>query len=236
MFNHLKKVEMDFNTQKAMLVKENMDLKDNVEMLRGEVMEQARRLMSLQKDNNVLRAKYAIESEVLKEQNSILLRQVNELREKPLVEQVKDALQGEKDRKMKKFLEKVLYSIVLVKSGKSIELEPIVVAKEQAPSPEKRAQEVKKPKIEKPSTPAIAGKKGKVLSIDRRYSLIVIDLGKRDDIKEGDACTVLKNSEEIAFARIISVRYKVAAAFVSEMNYKYNIRDIEEEDDVVIAK
>ena len=245
LYRYLKKVESDFKSKEAALVKENIELEDELGYMREEIMKKAATLTLLEEENENLKHKYSIEFETLKEENMVLAQRIVQLEERPLIEHLRDAVNTERNRKVRKFLEKVLYNIVLVKSGKNVEMKPIVVAtkdEEVVPEPMetgKRTTEAKmKPEPEEverqPSFPA--GKKGKILSVDRRFNLIVINLGRNDNVKEEDRCVVLKDDKVIAGARIINLRYRVSAAFVDEMESGYSIRKIKEGYEVLIEK
>lgn len=64
----------------------------------------------------------------------------------------------------------------------------------------------------------------------------MIDLGTQDGIVKGDRCVVVKDEKVIASAEIISVRYKISAAFIDDVRYKNALTDIKEGDKVLISK
>lgn len=242
-YHHLKKAEADFKSKEAALVKANIDLKDEIVDAREEIMQKAASMTLLEEENQKLKYEYSEEFEALKEENTILADKIAQLEEKPLIEHLRDAINTERNRNVRKFLEKVLYNIVLVKSGKNVELEPIVVAtkeEEIISEPEEIKKSTKKarvktePEEEQPSF--LVGKKGKILSVDRRFNLIVINLGRNDNVKEEDRCIILKDDKAIGEARIINLRYRVSAAFVDEMESGYNIRKIQEGYEVLVKE
>ena len=238
MFRHLKRMESDFRDKKAALVKENMDLKDEFGFLQEELVQKAEALTFLAEENEKLKEEYTTRIESMKSENAALGQKIKDLEEKPLAEQLRDALYSEKNEKLKKFLEKVLYNIMLIQSGKSIALEPIVVAEREEGVPAETAgAKLEREPAEAPKRMLLpAGKKGKVLSVDKKHNLIVVDLGKRDDVVEGAECVILKGEKEIASAEIISVRYNVSAAFVNDWRYNYHIRNIKEGEAVFIVE
>ena len=79
-------------------------------------------------------------------------------------------------------------------------------------------------------------RKGKVISVDQKYSLAVFDIGRKDGVEKGKQCAILKDDKEIAQAEVISTRYNVSAAFIYETAYGHNIRDIKEGDGVLVTK
>ena len=128
MYRHLKEKELEFNTNKARLIKENMDLKDNVSTLKDELVKQAEAVTHLGEENQKLKDEYVGVVDKLREENAAFGARIKELEGRPLIQQLRDAAYNEDNENLRKFLEKVLYNIVLIKSGKSIELEPTVVA------------------------------------------------------------------------------------------------------------
>lgn len=239
MFRHLKNMETEHNRKGVALIKSNMDLKDQVGILRDELTKRAETLTRLEEENKKMQEEYAGKLEALEKENSTLAAKLGNLGKRPLVQVLRDAAYREESQDVRRFLEKVLYNIVLVKSGRSVVLEPIVVAKKresrQLGATEKMPVGITEEGIQE-AIPIVAGKRGKVLSVDKKYNLIVIDLGRKDEIKEEQQCMILKDNKEIALAKIISVRYKVSAAFVDEIKYNYNISDIKDGDSVLVME
>jgi len=237
MFYHLKRVETDFGNKKAILIKDNMDLKDKIYSLNAEILKKAKQLTLAEEEKAKIKAAYDNDVSSLRDENNTLKQEVAELEGKPIVEQIREAAHKEQNENLKKFLEKTLYSIILIKSGKNIELEPIVVENAGGNENEEQSAEgVFEEGVQAAETaPLISkGKEGKVLSVDKKYSLIVIDIGRSDGVKENQSCLILRGGKNMASAKIISVRYKVSAAFVDEMSYGYNIRDLKEDDDALV--
>ncbi|MCQ9207515.1 MAG: hypothetical protein NG740_06530 [Omnitrophica bacterium] len=79
-------------------------------------------------------------------------------------------------------------------------------------------------------------KNGEILLIDKNCNLVIIDLGRREGVKENDRLKILKDGEEIAEATIIGVRYRASAAFVDEIEHRHNIRSIQKGDEVLISE
>ncbi|NQU94604.1 MAG: hypothetical protein HQ549_00010 [Candidatus Omnitrophica bacterium] len=245
-YYHLKEVESDFKNKEETLVRENIGLKDDLTDVREEIMEKAAMLTLLEEENQKLKHEYSVEFEALKEENMVLAEKIAQLEERPLIEHLRDAINTERNRKVRKFLEKVLYNIVLVRSGRNVELEPIVVAtkdEEVIPEPKKIEKKtieanmkLEREKVAEEQLSFLAGKQGKILSVDRRFNLIVINLGLNDNVREEDRCIILKDDKAIAEARIINLRYRVSAAFVDEMESGYNIRKVKKGYKVLIKK
>ena len=80
------------------------------------------------------------------------------------------------------------------------------------------------------------GKNGEILLIDKNCNLVIIDLGRREGVKEKDRLKILKDGKEIAGATIIGVRYRASAAFVDEIEHRQNIRNIQKGDEILISE
>ena len=234
----LKKAELAFNERKAILVKENLDLKQRFDSLQAEVSEKLATLESLQKEKELFEEKLSL---VKKETSRIIesyVAQLDDLKKKNTsyrkkiallgksarninsVQHIKEALTKEDNKDIKRVLEDTLNKIELIKSGKNVSLEPIVVTPVTSVSNEK-IQSVKN---------------GLVLSLDRVNNLIVVNMGRKDDLREGDLCRILLNGQAIAQSEIVSTRYNLSAAYVNQLQPKYTIDDIKEGLEVQILK
>jgi len=202
----LKKAELEFNEKKALLVKENLDLKDRL----GSLEERIAKYVQMEKE------KIALEEQLnlLKKENEDIRNVYNELKlndnalisEKDNLIKQLDALKKKNLDLAKKLTDLESGSTGLAKKGGAVELTPIVVKpKEQA-----------------------GGKLGKVLSVDAKNNLLVINLGNKDGIEKGESCTIFKDEEKIASGEIINVRYEVAAVFIEDLEYNNEMKDIKE--------
>lgn len=242
MYSHFKKVERDFNVKRATLIKENLELEDSLKVVKEDLAKKEESILLLREEVKKIESAYKSELVTLRRDNTFLATKIKEFRGKSLIDQLREAIEKETESQVRKYFEKMLYNAVLLKSGKSINLDPIVVAKkEERPkrqnftsSPEETKKEISPPQT-KP-IPILTGTRGKVLSVDNRYNLVVVNLGRRNKIKEGQRLSVLRNEKEIAQAEIINVRYKIAAAFVDDIQYRYNIHNIHEGDEVVVRE
>jgi hypothetical protein len=81
-----------------------------------------------------------------------------------------------------------------------------------------------------------ARKTGKVLSVDAKDNLLVIDLGRQDDVKQGNRCIILKDEKEMASGEVISVRYNVSAVFVDDLKFNNKISNIKEGNTALIKE
>jgi regulator of replication initiation timing len=68
---------------------------------------------------------------------------------------------------------------------------------------------------------------GNVLSFNKKDNLVVIDMGSKDGLTEKDKCVILKGDKEIAYAEIISVRYDLSAAMITDIAAGYSVKDLE---------
>lgn len=230
---HLKKVELNFNAQKNAMTKEIANLKSSAESLQWIVDEKTKSLDNLSKDMKTLEEQITVLRTANEEQgktfgaqigefkrkNAALKKRVGALEEGSLIDRIKEALFKEDNPGIKRILDDSLNRIEMIKSGKAVSLEPIVVTRGEGIG----------------GTTLSAGGKAIILSVDKRNNLIVINAGRNDSVKEGDRCSILKGGGEIASAEIISVRYRIAAAFVDDVQYKYTIRDVKEGYEVVLA-
>ena len=230
---HLKKVELDFNSQKNAMTKEITSLKSNAESLQWIVDQKTKSLDSMAKDMKTLeeqvtvlrtegeeqRKTYDEQIGEFKRKNVALKKRVGTLEEGSLIDRIREALFREENPNVKRILEDSINRIEMIRSGKSVSLQPIVVTKGEGAG----------------ATTLSTGGKAIILSVDKRNNLIVINAGRKDNVKEGDRCSILKGGEEIASAEIISVRYRIAAAFVDDVQYKHTIRDVKEGYEVVLA-
>lgn len=253
--NRLKKMDLEYNEKKAVLVKENLDLKDRIENLETIVKQKTdefsglesekkrieEQLQVLKSENDQLSEEYAKiqekyekivlekksiteQSKELKDKYMALIRKVETLEKNPLVQKIRDAIEKEQNREIKKVLESALQNIELIQSGKAVDLSPIVVV-----GSEREQRSNLKPG-------ALKSDNGQILSIDKRNNLVVIDLGRKDNIKEGDACVILKDNQEFARGDIISTRYKISAVYINQVKYKNSISGIAVGDKVLIEE
>ncbi|NQU94767.1 MAG: hypothetical protein HQ549_00860 [Candidatus Omnitrophica bacterium] len=255
MVGSLKEAESDFNDHKAAFIKKNMDLEEQVISTNEETAQTKKTLALLEEKSKAMVKQHAGEIEALKEKNITLAAEARESEKKPLADLIQENIAKEEDENVKKLLEKTLRNLELAKSGENIEdvaLESANLAsnKKAQEKPEASPEDLRQARMQKTAAELsktktteipqsnflVAGKRGKILSVDKRYNLMVISLGRRDDVTEGEECIVLKNGKEAAFATIISARYKVSAAFLDETKYGYDIRRIKEGDEILVME
>jgi hypothetical protein len=263
-FQNFRKMELSFNEKKARLVKENLDLKDRIDSLQATVSKKSDSLDVFEKENQTLTSQlahvrseyrkiletYANQINTLRKKRVTLKKRISTLEKVSLVDYIKNSLAAQEDSNIRKVLTDALNKIELIKEGKSVNLEPIVVTKKEEPFPPQPAPpgeeisqtgQAAQPRAEEaaPITATAApkaGRRGIILSLDRQNNLIVVNLGRRDEMKEGDRISVLKEGRQIAGAEIMSVRYRIAAAFVDDIKYGYTINEIKENDRVIAAE
>ncbi|MCQ9206655.1 MAG: hypothetical protein NG740_02080 [Omnitrophica bacterium] len=244
LFRHVKKVEFVFNEKEADLIRESMDLQDRIKSIKDTVKKKTKeldivkaekesmfgKLQSLEAKNEELRITYAEKIKTLEEKTETLNNELKNLAAIPIAESIKKAINTEEDPSIKKVLERTLHNIELVKSGSVVDLEPIVIADAGG-----------RPTVmEEVSSAANASVKterpGEILSIDRDNNLIVISLGTKDRVKEGQRLAILDAGEQIASGEIISSRYMISAAFIDDIKYKHTVHDIKEGYKVLIGE
>jgi ABC-type multidrug transport system fused ATPase/permease subunit len=248
LYMNFKNTELQFNERKAVLIKENLDLEDEVGFL-NEALAQKNEALAVienktksaeeelerfERERETLKSEYRSQLLEIKQENTLLFERIEGLEKKTLAEHIEEAIQKEEDGNIKKFLAKMIYNIEIIKNGGNIELDPIVVTKKSDIS---RPAAVAAAADVSGALPLVTPKKGgSVISVDNKYSLVVFDMGRKDGVNIGEQCVVLKGEKEVATAEIISTRYKVSAAFVYEMAYGYNINDLEKGDAVSILE
>lgn len=254
LFNHSRSIEFDFNEKKAALLKDNLDLRDRISSLEDALkqktsssaaLEDQRKaveseLVSLKAEGEKIKQDYnklnedyvsllgekkklADDLESLRRENSDLKNKIGEIEKSPLVEKIKTYIDNEQNGEVKKALELALQNIEAAQAGKSVNLAPVVV--------ESKAKEGVKEQRAAEGVRRI----GEVLSVDRNNNLVAIDLGDRDNVSEGDICSILKNDKELARGEVISVRYKISAVFINEVRYGRVIDDVKKGDSVIIS-
>jgi len=240
-FRNIKKMELDFNQKKAILVKENLDLKDRLNSLQDMITRKTEALGAVEKEKAALEEqlnalKIAAESfkaasneelGALKKKTLTLSKKIYALENSPIVQRIRDAIDKENNENIKKVLEDSANKIDMIKEGKSVNLEPIIVTGKESGVPSSA-------KEKDGDIQAKEGKRGIVLSVDRKNNLIVINLGHNDGVKEGYRCKILKDEQVIGSAEIMSVRYRVSAAFVDDLQYKATVDDVKEGCKVIV--
>ncbi len=231
LFRYVKKVESDYTEKEASLIKENMDLidqMDNMKITIGEKTKEIKhierakeklteKIKSIEEENKKLEELYIGRIEVLDNEKEELAKEVKALKEASLVEIIRKGAEAEEDENIRKLLERTLQNIELIKSGNVVDLKPIVV------SQGKEAKEVTLSEITA-SLPQDAV--GEVLSVDRQSNLIVINLGAKDKVGEGRRLAIMDDGAEIATGEVINSRYRVSAAFIDDISHKHTIHDI----------
>jgi len=239
-FRHLKRMEFEFNEKKAVIVKENLDLKDRIDSIQELVNQKIESIGILEKEkksfedevslikkeNDKIIESYVKQLDTIKKKNVTLKRKVTQLEKSPIITRIKDMIEKEDNENIKKVLADTLNKVELIKAGKSVNLEPIIVTKKETPLVQDIERSTEETGVN--AQPPAPGKEGVVLSVDKKNNLVVINLGHKDNIKEGDRIKILKDGREIARAEVLSIRYRIAAAFVDYLGPRCTISDISE--------
>lgn len=127
---------------------------------------------------------------------------------------IRQALEKERNDGVKRLLMDSVARVEMMREGKAVDLEPIIVTKDGA--------------SERTSIAVVA--------LDRKNKLIAINAGRKDGLKEGDRLTVMRDGKELVSTQIVAVRYRVATAFVDQNRHNFSIKDIREGDEIVREK
>ena len=231
LFRRVKSVEFEFNKKEASLIKETMDMRDFIEGLEETVRKKTKeisavkaekekifeKIKSIEKETEKIQKLYTEQTEKLKKEGEALQAEIKTLKEISLADVIRKTLDAEKDANIKKVLERTLHNIELIRSGNFVDLEPIVVS-----------EKIEEGSVETSAEPVSLLRKnvGEILSIDRDNNLVVINLGAEDKVEEGQQVSILKDGEEIASGEIIGTRYKISAALIDNVQYRYTLSDI----------
>ena len=249
-FKNVKKMELEYKDQKAVLLKENINLRVRIDSLQNAVdqkiesvsaMEQEKealekQLAALKAENEKLASSFNDQLEALKKKNFILRKKVASLENSDLVQRIKDAIENEESENIKKVLVIALNKVESIKAHRPAALGLVTEKKEDVFAQAEAAVAGQERKGESPQPPPAEEKSGAILSLDRKNNLIVISFGHKDGIKEGDRCGILQEGKEVAQAEIMAVRYRISAAFIDNFKYKYNIGSIKEGDRVTLIE
>ena len=233
-FLNLKKVEREFNSKKVLLVKENIDFKYRIEAIQEalnkktesfDIVEKEKMLIEgkielLKQENETLIKAYKENIVAIKKKNSILRKKISILENSSVIQRIKEAATIEGNESIKQVLEEAATKIEMIKDGKHVNLAPIVVTNG----------------LSSGGVFVAEGTEGAILSVERDHGIIVINLGKKDGISEGCRLRVFKGDVGIAGAEVVGIRYRVSAAVVNDIQPKYTISDIKENDKVLVAQ
>jgi len=240
-------MEVEFNAQKVALDKENLDLKIQINSIQDVVnqkmgsinaIEKEKKKMeaqiaALKNENKILSMSLSRQLDAINRKNTILKKRIATLENLSLVQRIKQAIGKEDNDSVKIVLEDMLKKVELAREGKSNtpqmpDAEPqAVVDSVERNSPQMSMGE---------NAETVKEKKGAVLSLDRKNNLIVVNFGRKDGVREGDRYKICRDEKEIAQAEVMGVRYRISAAFIDDIKYKYNINDIKEGDIVVMME
>ncbi|MFA6635881.1 MAG: hypothetical protein WCV56_02045 [Candidatus Omnitrophota bacterium] len=235
---NMRRLELEFNRKRAVLVRENLDLKDRIDStekdlaLRTEDLNALERELDLTNDrmeeiertSSETISSFSQEVEELRERKTALEEELSSLRDMTVIQHLEHSAEKEENPGVKALLQRTIEIIGMIMDGESVSLAPVMVT---APSPGQDGQDLI-------TFPGEA--RGLVLSTDHRNNLIVTNLGRKDGVEENSTCVVTRdNGEELARGYVISVRYRVSAVFIDEVKVGRTIKDISESDKVIIG-
>lgn len=258
--SNIKKTQTQFDVKKASYTKEGLELKGRLDalqealsnkigsatILEDEKLELSQKIENLKKENDNILTSFRGQLDTLKKSNALLRRKIADLENTPIIKRINESLESEQSVEIKKVLEEAAGTIERIqteKSGKSVNLEQIVVSQQDLEDTLSEGGQFEMPAGQLKAAPSAgsmadnpAEKRGTILTIDKKNSLIVTSLGRKEGLKEGGRLKILKKDQHIATAEVISARYRISAATVDDIKYKYKITDIKEGDQVVLIE
>ena len=237
-YRSISKAELDFNEKKTLLAKENLELKNNVDSVQATLNDKLEAIDEREYRNKILDGQFAIltkenerlmksnaeQLEAFKRKKEALERRIRVLENITTIRYVREAISKETNEEIKRLLEDTLNKIGLIGSGMSINPEPVFTPVLET------LESVTAPPVSQENE-----KKGVILSFDSNSQLAVISLGRKDEIKEGDVCKISRDGQEIGSGEVMSVRYRIAAVFVNEIQNRYTIYNIRECDKAIVV-
>jgi cell division protein FtsB len=233
LFGYLKNTEQRFKKEKAALVREKMDLRDQLDSLKADLKMKSDAISSLdsEKKNMLeelarieklaeeLKGKDNEELESMRKRNQEFQKELNILRGSSAAQLINDAASRETDENVKRILSDAAIKIEMIREGKAVQLEPLVITEGGSQAAGLRGR-----------------KDGKIFAVNAKKNLIVVDIGRSNGAREGQRCRIIGEQGEIATATIIRTRYEISAAFVDKLNPKHTILDVKEGDKVFIER
>lgn len=246
MFGQVRKVETEYVDKEAEFIRENMDMSDRLDKLKNTIGEKTaeirkieeksekleKRIVSIAEEKDKLEKLYENQIYVLEGEKKELQNKVTALNKVSLIELIRKAKDAEENESVRKLMGRTLQSIESIRSGKIVDLEPIVISESTALPDNKKIAMVEEIAVPAPPPSSL----GEVLSVDKKNNLIVVNFGTQNRISEGQRLLILNDGEEIASAEIISARYKISAAFIDDIRYKHTIGEIKSGFSVQVAK
>ena len=234
MLSHFKNSEKAFKNKNAALIREKAELKIQFDSLSAALDNNKITVESLEKERESIASEFArIEKEykklkesnarvlqLLKHENKSMRKKIEAFIKGSTDELIKQIALRESDNSVKNILADTLAKIEAAKSGKYVPLDPIIVAAEA-------------PISNNPIVPNNS-KGGRVISVDRKNCLIVINMGRSEGVRDGKRCRVISDRGEVAGGTIISTRYTISAAFLDTFAPKRTIEDVSKDEEVVI--
>lgn len=232
MFRQMKSSERTFSNKNASLTRERAELKVQFDSL-SEVLDKSRVTITslererrsieeefarLQKENGELKNQSTKTLYMLKRENKAMRKRIDVFRKCSTAELIKQLASRESDSGIKNILSDTLVKIEAAKDGKYVQLDPIVVGAAAGDG----------------ARGASNTKQNKVISVNKKNNLVVINAGRSQGLAEGKRCHIVGDHGEIAAGMIIRTRYEISAIFVDTFSDKYTINDIKEGDGVAV--
>ncbi|GEM_PF-1444931 len=250
-FQSSKKLEYEFNEKKALLMKENIDMKEKLNVIERQIADKAESINALERekdkyeeDLNGLRKDFQLKMKSLVSQLDNLGRHKRALKKKiavlgktSLSDQLASAASRADNADIKKVLERSLRLIDQIREGKSVDLDSMMAANETA------LQEVpgyEPNTMKRDYTVADAQKnterKGRILKFDPANNYIIINLGSENGVEKGERCKIFKDGQEVGSGEVMSVRFRISAVFIDTIAFKHTMDEVREGLDVEIER
>ncbi len=228
-FNHTKSVETKYKRERSEFIKEKMSLKDELDSLKSELKMNGEKIDSLKADKASISEELAqvkksiveletatsLEKESLIKSNEQLKKSGGAFQGYTTAQIIKEVSARETNENIKKFLADVALKLDMIMEGKVVALEPIVVTETENREANKEADKIE-------------AKQGEIISFDKKTGLIVINIGREDNVREGQKLTIYNNQDAICTASVIRLRYQISAAVIETYRVKHSISDVRE--------
>jgi len=233
MFNNMKSAGRAIKDKNVALIRERAELKIQFDSLNEAFEKNKVTTSSLESEKKSIAEEFArLEKEyaesktrktktldALKHENKYMRRKIDLFRKLSTTELIKQITSRETNDSIKRILTDTLVKIEMTKDGKLIELEPIVL-----PAGDNQPY----------ANNGISKKQGEIISLNKKNSLIVINMGRAQGVTDGQRCRIIDNRGEIASGMIIRTRYEISAAFIDTFSKSYTIENVKEDAKVIL--
>lgn len=211
LFRKMKTSERMHAREKTALVKKNTQLETQIVSMNQELTKKTDAITAIELEKNAIQDELARLNKDSRELIASLKKEMADLKDAPLNKYIERAIERETDDSVKRVLADTITKITMVKEGRAVSLEPIMVTGLPGEGPGVFGQ-----------------RQGNIISVDKRNNLIVINLGRIQGIQEGQRCIISDGQEDIGSGSIIRTRYKISAVFIDTLQHRHTIQDVKE--------